>query len=192
MRHLPAAIAVEVARSRIERGIAFRLDSILGALLPSFRRPLAPARDLPHLELVWMPQNLMTFAMHGPRGGETVQVTIDAYSTQFALFFAEKQIQNDDVIGERPEAELAPERAESLARAGLHKWLLRHHRRRKLTIGEMITAEVLRYPFWVYYYQRRRGLLDIRIVDAVTGELPGSKIKYGIVRAFERAAQESH
>ncbi|MBM3290336.1 MAG: hypothetical protein FJY92_09310 [Candidatus Hydrogenedentes bacterium] len=189
MKHIPAAIAAETARRRVERSFAFRLDALASAVWPSFRRPLSPSRPLPFLELVWMPQYLMTFGMHGVRGPETACVTVDAYSGQFALFFAQAQVRDGDPDGERPTPELAQERAESIARANAHKWLLRYHRARKLTIGAVEAIDVLRYPFWVYYYQRRRGLLDVKIVDAVTGELPGSKTKYGIVRAFERLAQ---
>ncbi|NUM54960.1 MAG: hypothetical protein HUU46_15035 [Candidatus Hydrogenedentes bacterium] len=188
MKHLPATISAETARAKIESSIAFRIDILVGALLPSFRKPLAPARALPYLELVWMPQYLMTFAMHGIRGPETACVTVDAYSSQFALFFAENQVRSGVPDGELPEPDLSPARAEATARANAHKWLLRYHRVRRLTIGALVSIEVLRYPFWVYYYQRRRGLLDVRIADAVTGELPGSKTKYAIVRAFQRAA----
>lgn len=189
MKYLPATVSAQTAREKIERAIAFRIDSFIGNVLPSFREPLSPARPLPLIEIVWMPQYLLRFAMQGIRGPETALVTVDAYSSQFALFFAERQVLDGTLDGEQPGPELTQQRAESIARANAQKWLLRYHRVRKLTVGALESVEVLRYPFWVYYYQRRRGLLDIRIVDAVTGELPGSKIKYGIVRAFERAAQ---
>lgn len=137
-----------------------------------------------------MPHYLMTFTMHGRRGVETADVTVDGLTGQFALFFAKHQISEGVLEGDIPVPAIGPERAEALARRGAHSWLLRYHRVRKLNIGALETIEVLRYPFWVYYYQRRRGLLDLRIVDAVTGELPGSKLKYGIVRAFQRTAGE--
>ena len=191
MKHLPASISADAARAKIERGIAFRVDRSLGRIIPTFRSPIETGRPLPFLELAWMPQYLLTFALHGPRAPESVSATVDGYSSQFALFLAEKQVLDDPIDADLPEPELAPERAEYIAREGLLKWVMRHHRTGHVKVGALLSTEVLRYPFWVYYYQRRRGLLDVRVADAVTGELPGSKTKYAIVRAFERVAARS-
>ena len=188
MKHLPVTISADAARARVEKSKSFRIDRLIAALVPSLLPPIQSARQLPYLELVWMPQYLMTFAMHGRRGAETARVTVDGLTSQFTLFFADHQLREGAPEGEIPDPEIGPDRAETIARRAAQSWLLRYHRVRKLNIGAMQSIELLRYPFWVYYYQRRRGLLDLRIVDAVTGELPGSKLKYGIVRAFQQTA----
>jgi hypothetical protein len=41
----------------------------------------------------------------------------------------------------------------------------------------------------VYYYRRRGNRIDIRLVDAATGERPGSKTKAGVLTAFVRASR---
>jgi hypothetical protein len=190
LKHLPATLSAEAARARVEKSKSFRIDRLIAAVVPSFLPPLQTARPLPYLELVWMPQYLMTFAMHGRRGAETASVTVDGLTSQFALFFADHQLREGAPEGELPEPEIGPDRAEAIARRAAQSWLLRYHRVRKLNIGAMQSIEVLRYPFWVYYYQRRPGLLDLRVVDAVTSELPGSKLKYGVVRAFQKTADK--
>ncbi len=188
MKHLPATIGANAARAKIEKSKSFRIDRLVAAFVPSFLPPIQTSRTLPFLELVWMPQYLMTFAMHGRRGAETAGVTVDGMTGQFTLFFAEHQVCEGAPEGESPEPAIGPDRAEAIARRAAQSWLLRYHRVRRLNIGALESIAVLRYPFWVYYYQRRRGLLDLRVMDAVTGELPGSKLKYGIVRAFQQTA----
>lgn len=103
---------------------------------------------------------------------------------------AEHQVRDGDRLeGVLPPPDPVHDRAEALAREGLLKWILRHHRSRKMSVSALLRVELLRYPFWVYYYQRRRGLLDIRIVDGATGEQPGPKMKYAVVRALQRASE---
>ena len=190
MKHLPASISAENARAKIERGIYFRIDRLVGRAIPSFRAPLALARPLPFLEIAWMPQYMMTFALQGPRAPESVCATVDGYSAQFALFLAGNQVIDESLEGDLPEPEVTLDRAKYVAGEGLLKWVMRHHRTGKVKVGASLAVDILRYPFWVYYYQRRRGLLDVRILDAVTGDSPGSKTKYAIVRAFERTAAD--
>ena len=45
---------------------------------------------------------------------------------------------------------------------------------------EMNTSNECHYPFWVAYWERRRGSLDVRLIDAVTGQVAGT----GLRRAF--------
>ncbi len=51
-------------------------------------------------------------------------------------------------------------------------------------LGDVLESDVVGYPFWVYYFERRRGRLDIKLLDAVTGRSPGPKTKATLLQAF--------
>ena len=57
-------------------------------------------------------------------------------------------------------------------------------------MGDLVSSDLLLYPFWVYYYERKPGALDILIEDAVTGAKGGAKTKAAILNAFK--AQEKN
>jgi hypothetical protein len=79
----------------------------------------------------------------------------------------------------------------AVARDGVLKNALRERGgRRSFRWAEPESVELLQHPFWVYYHHRRRGFIDIRLLDAVTGDRPGSKTKGGVLEAFVAAGRE--
>ena len=61
----------------------------------------------------------------------------------------------------------------------------------KPRVGSLRSVELLQYPFWVYYFERRRGLLDAKLLDAVTGRPTGGKVKDAMMAAFVEARGRS-
>ncbi len=51
-------------------------------------------------------------------------------------------------------------------------------------VGDTSGVELVAYPYWVETYERRPGRFDIRVLDAVTGQPAGPRVKIAIVDAF--------
>ena len=59
---------------------------------------------------------------------------------------------------------------------------------RAARVGETLRIEKIHYPYWVYYYERRAGKIDIRVLDATTGALAGHQIKSSILTVFSEGS----
>jgi hypothetical protein len=60
-----------------------------------------------------------------------------------------------------------------------YKWLQLEHRfrmRQKFVFGEISESKMIFYPFWVGYYERG-GAYDFRIMDGVSGEVQGVRMR---------------
>lgn len=146
-------------------------------------RTLSPR--LPYAELVWMPHYLITFRVVSPKGPGESDVSVDAYLGAFAIFQMHDQLRE----GEMEEDAFPPEMPAAQAVADARKRLLqsimyRRGHRNKPYPEEALALQTFYYPFYVYYYERRRGKLDIKVFDPVRGENPGSKTKNAILRAM--------
>lgn len=159
------------------------------------RRPLPPPRDggLPRLDLVWMPCHLFTFRLDRAGAGKgRIHGRIEHWSRAFSLVDLEEALApgppgEGEVLPDEPvdETDLAEE-ARSRIMATL---LVARTRTAGATVGARIAAARYHQPYWVYYYRRRGNRIDIRLVDAATGERPGSKTKAGVLTAFVRASR---
>lgn len=172
MRHLRSAVNANEVEERLRRG-----------WLARFQRGVVSKT-----ELVWMPTYLVTIRMTSPQGeGDTI-CSVDACSGAFALFQMADEIDDADPPGETFPPSLDEREAEALARESLVKTILRRRGHAgKPTPRETVSVELLSYPYWVVYYQRRRGLLDIKVLDAATGQPVGNKIRIAILESFRVA-----
>lgn len=184
MRSVPAAVDAQDARARILR----RWKHRVAAALPWPR----PNRGPDKLERVWLPVHLVTIELL--RGDRSYSATcwVDALRGSFALVDLD-----DPPVEYEPEGDAFPPRidaveAERIARESLITVILRRRSKSgKPTPGDTQSRELLRWPFWVYYHQRRRGFIDIDVLDAVTGRPAGQKIKLGILDAFRDAERRT-
>ena len=89
-----------------------------------------------------------------------------------------------------PDGELFPPKLDEAAAVGLgRKELLRAIMRRrgqrdKPYLEETLSTDLYYYPYWAYYFERRRGRLDMAVLDAVTREKGGAKTRAGILSAL--------
>lgn len=144
------------------------------------------------MEVVWLPCYWMKIEATQKGTSGPVDVLIGGCDGQFTLA---------DLSGvafeSPPDAEPFPPvlddaRADQIARTGLVTAILRSPGwRAKPTLGQTLQVELLQYPFWVYTFERRRRRLDIKVLDAVTGSLPGPKTKASILRAFVDARRSA-
>jgi hypothetical protein len=147
--------------------------------------PHTLSNRLPYAELVWMPFYLITYRVTSRRGTGTTDVSVDAYLGAFGVFQMHANLLDEPVEGEIFPPHMAEDEAITFGRKRLLETIMfRRGHRNKPVPGEAENITVFYYPFYVYYYERRRGKLDIRVFDAVRGENPGSKTKGSILRAM--------
>lgn len=176
--------ASTVAQQRQGRG--FR--KVFGKRQPPVDVPLRGDGSLPCIELIWFPHYLISITVTSRKGRGEITVLVEGYSGAFVIFEMHEVI----VQGDPPKRTYPPTLTEEAATEIGRKRLVRaimHQRSRgsKPMLEETATVSLLQYPYWVYYYERRPSLLDIRVVDGVMGSLVGTKTKVAILEAFAAA-----
>lgn len=140
-------------------------------------------------QCVWLPVYLVTIPMTDRGTTAQFPCTVDGLSGAFALFAMPETITEGTPPGESFPPSIPAAESDSLARAALTASILRRRRKSATArLGPTESIELLRWPYWVFYYRRRKGI-DIRLVDAATGDRPGHKIKLGLLEAFRAAAR---
>ena len=146
------------------------------------------------IELIYLPHYAITIPVYQGKSKSTAGAAIEALSGAFSLRRYKDELLSD--TPPEPGEIFAPQIKEGdaldIARDGILRNALRERGgRRTFQWADPESVELLQHPFWVYYYARRRGLLDIRLLDAVTGDRPGSKTKGGVLDAFIGAGRKS-
>jgi len=171
----------------------------LGNLWGLLRQPKAATSDstssdrrIPYAELVWLPYYIVRIALRSALGESETTVSVESYSGSFALFETQAEIVDGMPDGEIFRPRLDENEAARIARKGLLAVIMRQRSGRKRPVpGEVVNVELLQYPFWVYYYERRRERLDIRVLDAVTGSKPGPSIRASLLNSFAAAQRDA-
>lgn len=144
-------------------------------------------RTYPYAERIWFPYYLFTIEVTSRKGAGFMQVTVESWSGAFAIFQLDEYLSDAD----RAEGDVFPHRRDMdacaiSAREDLLHTILRQRSRMggKPMPGEITAREPILYPLWVYYYFRRKNLLDIKVVDGATGRLIGHRTRGAILQAF--------
>lgn len=142
------------------------------------------------LERIWLPVYLVRIALAQKGGGQSVTCSVEGLRGSFALFDMHETIADGVADGETFPPVIGPDRAERIARESLVTAILRRRSRHgKPVPGETQSVELVQWPFWVYYHARLFGSLDIKLLDACTGQPVGQKIKLGVLEAFRERAR---
>lgn len=144
--------------------------------------------SLPKLEVIWLPRHLFDIRCVLGKNERNITAAVDSYSGMFTVF----EMQEWLVDGE-PSQTFAPympeKEAESLARRELLSFILRQRgTMAKPEPRETAAVHLIHYPYWVYYFDGG-GFIDIRVLDAVTGERGGGKAKRAVLNAFAHHAE---
>ncbi len=141
-------------------------------------------------ECVWLPAYLVTSPMFERGIATPFQCSVDGMSGAFAMFAMPESIGDDAPESAQCPPRIGPDEADAIARAALVAAILRRRRKSATAqLGDTESVELLRWPYWVFYYRRRNRAMDVRVVDAATGGLVGNKIKLGLLDAFRAAAR---
>ncbi len=194
VRFIQPVVDRDAARERLQRRRFDRLRRWARALVGALPRPNRSAGDaelrqrLPHLELVWLPRYRITIEAATRTETRRANVLIDARDGQATLIDL-----TDVSLAAHPEAEtyaprLDEHEAVQIARSTLVTAILRSPGwSSKPKIGQTLDVELLQYPLWAYTFERRRGRLDLKVLDAVTGSPGGPKTKATLLAAFVEA-----
>lgn len=149
-----------------------------------FRQPVPQVRSS-DVHLIWMPQFLIDLQIESDRGQAIQRVTLDGWCEVFALWNIETQPEKGLPAGEFFPPRIDVDEGVRKAIVSLTNTTLRMRgqRNKPHVLGHAAT-ELLYYPYWVYYFERKKGRFDVKIVDGVLGELPGSQVKRAVLEAF--------
>lgn len=151
------------------------------------RSPAKPRK--PVTELVWVPFYIIPIHVESSQGPGVITVSVEAYSGAFAIFQMQPDIEDAALAEQSFAPRLSAEEAIAIGRKELLHTILRQRSTGpKPEIVSTDESYVLHYPFWLYYYERRRGLLDVKLLDAATGAKGGGKTKRGILDALADVA----
>jgi hypothetical protein len=137
------------------------------------------------MEAVWLPYFRVTVETHRKGKTETVDALIGGHDSSFTIFDW-STTQPDPSNDRQPfDAAIDEAQAEHIARQGLVRFVMRSPGwGAKPTIGRTTSVTQIHYPFWVYYFERRRGTIDVKLLDALTGQHTGTKAKVAFLAAI--------
>ena len=185
MIHVPARIDAPRAQTFFARRRWGNLFGLWGRQTSIQLLPTTQERQFPCIERIWIPHYRIDFSVVSKKGPGKVSVSVEACSGCFAFF----QMHDDLVDGEPGEACLpiliSEEDAIHRGRSDLLKAIMRRRSQEsKPIIQEALETGVFHYPFWVYYFKRRGKFIDIRLLDAYSGERGGNRTRQGVLNAF--------
>jgi len=182
MRHLPCrldeAAALRALRAQ-RRGLIKRL----------FTRPVkAPNPDTPRtppfFERIWMPYYVVPVQVTSTKGPGEILTSVDGWAGGFAIFQREVNLLEGEVEGDIFHPKLSPGEVVPIARRELLTSIMRRRGQRKPVITGAGEPYLVYFPYWVYYYEPRRGRYAIRLVDAADGQIPGNRLRNAVLEAF--------
>lgn len=176
---LPARIDVESALKRFRRR---RWGNLFGLMQP---RPVRVGDDgrPSSLELIWIPLFAYQFSLS--HRGRQIQswVSVDASFGGFALFGRSGELVTETPEGEVFSPVLSPEHAETLAREGVVRYILRK-RGAKPSVDAITASKLFYSPVWVYYFRTMDGKIDLAVLDAYSGDPMGGLVRRAVVNGF--------
>jgi len=192
MKFLEPRTSESAAIRFFERRRLRNLWGLLGRRSPATPGSSDTLHRVPYAELVWLPYYIIPIKLRSPRGESEITVSVEGYSGSVAVFQTQANTVEGKPQGETFRPRLDQIEATRLARKGLLVTIMgRRSGREKPVPQEVVRVDLLHYPFWVYYYERRRGRLDIRVLDAVNGSKPGPGVRASILNAFASAKRDA-
>ncbi len=185
MTYVPARIDAQRAQAFFARRRWGNLFGLWGRPAAVQLLPATEERQFPCIERIWIPHYRIDFSVVSKKGPGKVSVSVEACSGCFAFFQM-----HDGLVEAAPGEECLPillpeEDAIRHGRSDLLKAIMRRRsQENKPIIQEALDAQVFHYPFWVYYFKRRGKYIDIRLMDAYSGERGGNRTRQGVLNAF--------
>jgi len=146
------------------------------------KKPVTPQR----VELIYLPFYLFEVVSSSEERKQEVKVCLDGLLGDNLFFFRENMAYKDKVENPVCPFVLSPAEAQQKA-TDKYKWLQLEHKLRikqKFEIGEISEGKQIFYPFWVGYFQKAGGRYDFKIMDAVSGEVQGVKMRKVFLKAL--------
>lgn len=189
MKALCATIDEATARGKLEQ----RRASWLGRWFPL---PLITSHSQTasspavRLERVWLPHYLISIDVRRGNEQRVAMALVGGHEPTVSLVEPASLAWAEEPPPETFPARIDPAQALEAAREALLRLLLaRPGWGRQLALEAGGRVEPIQYPFWAYYFRRRGGMLDVRLLDAVSGSPAGPKAKVALLSALADAAR---
>ncbi len=152
------------------------------------RTSTLPLSNLPKYELIAWPLYIVRFFLQsGKDKTQEIFIAVDAWAKTIARFERMQEIQekpcSDFDLIIYPHISL--DEVKSISRYGLIQQLLRQ--RRLQPAPETVIPEIILLiytPLWVCYFARTMQSLDVRLLDAYSGEKMGAQIRSAFLNAL--------
>ncbi len=195
MKGLAPRLPREAAWQRLARGSVWRRLLIRLNGRPDAVEPVSRTSKLPLLEIAWLPTYRVQFAAEHAGRSLNFDALVNANSGHVVLGDLSRA-ERCEIEAFSPEQDLLPGRASELARAAVVKNLLTRRgwgQRPKIVASE--PPELIGYPVWAYYFATRTGMLDAKLLDAMSGAAGGPQLKTSLLatlaaRQRNRKAEE--
>ena len=165
-------------------------SAALRAFVKALRRSLSGwlgTLKLLRLERIWLPFALVSAECGG--GTEATRLCCLVDRIEGSVFGLRDDL--DEPVLMQVKDPLPPrldlDECRPLAELFLRRRLLIARTERELAIE---TARECLYPFWVAYFERRRERIDVRLLDAVTGDASGTGLRRAFLSGLRAAARE--
>lgn len=142
-------------------------------------RPLSRNRKIIKAELLYLPCYIFTVEIESTKKGiSSEQVCIDGIQGQFAFFkggkFMKKPLEKSRVY----DFKISQQEAEKVALEDYKRELLKHSLKKKVdvTVKSIRFDKEIHYPYWIGYFIRK-GALDFEVVDGISAERQGAKMR---------------
>ena len=146
------------------------------------KKPAPPQR----VELIYLPFYLFEVVSSSEERKQEAKVCLDGLLGDNLFFFRENMSYKDKV--ENPVCPLVLSPAEARQKAAdKYKWLQLEHKLRikqEFEINALSEGKQIFYPFWVGYFQKGGGRYDFKIMDAVSGEVQGVRMRKAFLKAL--------
>ena len=149
--------------------------------IKSLKKPYPPKKT----ELLYLPFYLFDILLQEDDVEKKVTVSVDGLLGN-TLFFLKNDLDYvSDMDGPRCPFLLTQPEAEKIA-LDKYKWLLLEHglkKKVKFSVEEITEVRTIHYPFWVGYFKKKKAY-DFKVLDGVSGEIQGVKMRRVFLRAF--------
>lgn len=157
-------------------------------------RDAGPSRIRPsliHLEKVWMPYALVVGEASRGTSRVTLRCWVDRVQGESWLLATQPQSAADSTAGESGAGQSLPgclqiEECRAIGERFLRRCLTAR-RSAKVWHLSVCDCRPWYYPFWIGYFDRRHGKLDVGLLDAVTGKRMGARVKRAFLTALRAA-----
>lgn len=188
MKCLPVRFDEAAARHQLARRRLVRLRRLFarGSSKTETLRKSAPNALLDEfVEITYLPHYLVNFSLLTSAAPRRAAVLVGAHEPTTSLWdVTQTEWSDTEGSSEFPPA-VDPQRACELAGRLASSTL------RRLTPGArnplsliFESIELIGYPYWAYYFHRRVGLFDVRLLDAVSGRPAGARLKVALLTAL--------
>ena len=142
-------------------------------------RPLAKKRRIIKAELLYLPCFIFTIEIESSKKSiSSEQVIIDGIQGQFAFFKGGKFEEHLPPEARIYDFEISKKEAEKIALEDYKRALLKHSLKKKVDVAvkSIRFDKEVHYPYWIGYFHRK-GALDFEVVDAISAERQGAKMR---------------